>query len=272
MKVLVTGSRGYIGSVVVKTLQQQGIEAFGIDINPRPNGSAVYGMYSEANINEEIIADIAVQQGYDTIFHLAASADVGDSVANPHLYYENNVGNTATFFKHLLSKGWRGKFIFSSTAAVYEERANKVYETSPIGSPNPYGVSKYACEEMLRAINQSHGIDIVIFRYFNVAGAWDVADAHLHAAKFLADNPGCYTFNLGTGRGVSNSEMLNAFKRFTGKHVKSIVASDRPGDPDYLVAGADKFMTDTGFRYRYSSLESIIDTAWTYYCNKMENK
>jgi UDP-glucose 4-epimerase len=171
---------------------------------------------------------------------------------------------------------------------------------------------------MFEDVHKAHGISVVCFRYFNVAGAWDdvgdhlnaghivsrlcenvhhghhftlngdnmntydgscirdylhvrdVADAHLHAANFLDAVPGYHTFNLGTGTGRSNLEMIKAFERFAGHKVKYNIGPPRPGDPAFLVAGADKFVNQTGYRYNHSSLENIITTAWDYYCNKME--
>lgn len=321
MKVLVTGSRGFIGSTLVKTLAEQGIVPFGVDHNGRTDGSNIYGLFSEGDIAEDIIIECILDQGIDTIFHLAAYADVGDSVLRPDVYYENNIGKTSLMLMKLLNKGWRGKIIFSSTAAVYKEQPLPVHEDNPIGSPNPYGKSKYACEQLLHDISKAYDIPVVIFRYFNVAGAWDdvgdhqgathiisrlcdsvyhnklftlfgankntpdrtcirdylhvrdVCDAHIHAAKFLDNAPlGVYTYNLGTGEGRSNLEIIKAFERFTGHAPKYYVGENRPGDPDYLVAGASKFCIHTDYRYTHSSLENIITTAWNYYCNKMELK
>ena len=320
MKVLITGSRGYIGSVLAKTLTEQGLVPFGIDHIGRPEGSAIYGVFSTGDIAEDIIIECIMDEGIDTIFHLAAYADVGDSVKHPAMYYENNIGKTSLMILKLLEKGWRGKIVFSSTAAVYEEQPIPVYEDNPIGSPNPYGRSKYACEQLLHDISKAYDIPVAIFRYFNVAGAWndvgdhqdathiisrlcdsvyhnklftlfgadkntpdgscirdylhvrDVCDAHLHVAKFLDKNPGVHTFNLGTGEGRSNLEIIKAFERFTGHRPIYFVGPDRLGDPDLLIAGATKFCLQTGYRYNHSSLENIITTAWNYYCNKMESK
>jgi len=321
LKVLITGSRGYIGSVLAKTLHEQNIIPFGIDHDGRPNGSAIYGMFSIGCITDDLIIECIMDQGIDTIFHLAAYADVGDSVKHPAMYYENNIGKTSLMLLKLLEKGWRGKIIFSSTAAVYKEQSMPVYEGCEIGSPNPYGKSKYACEQLLHDISAAYDIPVAIFRYFNVAGAWDdvgdhidashiisrlcdstynkkpfmlygtdkntpdgtcirdyvhvrdVCDAHIHVAKFLDHViPNVWTFNLGTGAGHSNLEIIKAFERFSGHKPIIINGPGRAGDPDHLVAGTIKFVNQTKYRYNHSSLEQIITTAWNYYCNKMESQ
>ena len=319
MKVLITGSRGYIGSVLAKTLTYKGDNlVFGIDINPNIDGSSIYGLFTEENINAESIADAVVSQGIDTIFHLAAYADVGDSVKNPSIYYLNNVGNTSSLLHNLVSRGWKGKVVFSSTAAVYSDKmTDAIAEHHIIKPPNPYGRSKLACEQLLSDVCKSHGISVCTFRYFNVAGAWDdvgdhqhaghiisklchsvstgtqfvlngdkrntpdgtcirdylhvrdVCDAHIRAAEFLDSSPvDTYTFNLGTGRGWSNLEIIKAFERFTGWKVDYTVGPDRPGDPNSLVAYNQKFPAFTGYRYTHSSLENIIASSWKYYSNK----
>lgn len=302
----------------MKTLVEQGYEAYGVDFNLNPTGSKVYGNTFELNINSQKAADIVIYNNIDTILHFAASADVGLSVTNPELFYFNNIGNTSAFLTNLIEKGWKGNFIFSSTAAVYEESENKVWEGSSLNSPNPYGKSKLACEWLLQDVSKAFDINAVTFRYFNVAGAWDdcgdhiraghiisrlcdttyqhdsfilngtdkntpdgtcirdylhvrdVCDAHLHALDYLNTHGGYHTFNLGTGIGWSNRQIIDAFKRFSGRIPNIAKGPGRPGDPDHLVAAADKFVNLTGYRYNHSSLENIISTAWQYYLNKME--
>lgn len=318
MKILVTGSRGYIGSVLMKTLTLQGYTVYGVDAVENKDDSAKYGTNYAYNINNPAVIDLVLKENIDTIFHLAASADVGMSVTHPWLFYLNNIGNTSVFVSGLIQSGWKGKIIFSSTAAVYEEDKHPVHENSTISPPNPYGRSKLACEYFLQDIQKANDIDVVVFRYFNVAGGWDdcgdhnnstriiarlcraaynnepftlngtdkntsdgtcvrdylhvrdVCDAHLHAASFLDTHPGYHTFNLGISKGWSNKEIIDSFLLFTGYEPTVVTGPGRPGDPDHLVSNADKFINQTGFRYKHSSLENIICSAWSYYLNRME--
>lgn len=319
MKILVTGSRGYIGSVLMKTLTLQGYSVIGVDVQKPNKDSASYGTTYRYNINDQEVADLVIKEDIDTIFHLAASADVEMSVTNPALFYTNNIGNTSRFISNLIDRGWNGKVIFSSTAAVYEDdNSSGVHENSTINPPNPYGKSKLACEHFFEDVQKVNDIDVVVFRYFNVAGAWndcgdhdnstriiaklcrstyhkqqftlygtdkntfdgtcvrdylhvrDVCEAHLQACDFLDSKPGYHVFNLGIGRGWSNREIINSFLLFTGQEPIVVEGPDRPGDPDHLVSIADKFMNQTGFRYKHSSLENIICSAWEHYLLKME--
>lgn len=319
MKALITGSRGYIGSVMMKTLCNEGYNPIGVDINVNELGSKRYGENLTLNINQKKIIDIISKHNIDTIFHLAASADVGLSVTNPELFYYNNVGNTSALLTNLADMKWKGNIIFSSTAAVYKEDDKQVSEESVIDSPNPYGRSKLACEWMLKDFSDIHDINVTVFRYFNVAGAWDdcgdhynaghiitrlcnaayhdrnftlngvekktldgtcirdylhvrdVCDAHLHAMKYT-DGDKFKVFNLGTSKGWSNKQIVDSFKRFTGKNLKIINGPNRPGDPDHLVSNAIKFVEKTGYRYNHSSMENIMNTAWLYYSNMMEKR
>lgn len=317
MKVLVTGNRGYIGSVLCKYLNDQGIVAHGVD-NDQKASSSKYVMDTVAQFEDwyDQVADL----GIDTIFHLAASADVGESVRDPAFFYKNNIGATSQFVLGLIRRGWKGNIIFSSTAAVYGESDQPVNENSLIGSPNPYGKSKYSCEQLLEDVAYANGIKSVRFRYFNVAGAdgdvgdhlysghiiqrlcasvnsetnfklfgnqkntrdgtcvrdyihvMDICRAHLAANDYLNRGAeGSHVFNLGTGRGFSNLEIIDGFSRFTGQQISYDVVDDRPGDPDFLVADGSKFERETGFRYTHSSLENIITTAWNYYNWRVNN-
>lgn len=320
MKVLITGSRGYIGSTLAKTLTSLDHIPIGVDRDINPNGSAIYGLFHHANFEDKFVAELVADLKIDTICHLAADASVPDSVASPGKYYENNTSNTIKLLNNLVEKNWKGKFIFSSTAAVYEPKSTLMGESDTLSPPNPYGVSKLMCEEVLKDYNRAYGIDVVNFRYFNVAGAWDdvgdhlhsthviqklcyagarditfeifgidrdtpdgtcvrdylhvrdVCDAHVKAIEFLSKNKGYHTYNLGTGNGISVRRLVNEFSVNTRKTIYIGEGEPRPGDPDYLVADGHRFVADTGYTYNHSDLRNIIDTAWSYYSNKMDGR
>ena len=316
MKIVVTGHKGFIGSVMCKLLTEQGHEVHGIDWRLPDPSPYVHREY--INTFDSICTYVNIRE-FDAIFHFAAYADVPDSVAYPAKYYRNNTGNTASLLDELRYHGYKGRFIFSSTAAVYAESDTPVLETSLIQPPNPYGRSKYACEQLLDDWNKAHGYGVVKFRYFNVGGAYDdvgdhhdathviqrlcdahyhqkaftifgndkrtfdgtcvrdyvhvidICRAHLHALQYLIENPGCYTFNLGSGQGFSVKQVVEAFSRFTGKTTNIITsAQGRPGDPDLLVADNSKFIAQTGFEYKHTNLEQIINSAWMHFNNTME--
>jgi UDP-glucose 4-epimerase len=90
----------------------------------------------------------------------------------------------------------------------------------------------------------------------------DLADAHIKAFTYLLSGKGPVICNLGTGKGYSVKEMIDAAERATGKKVPVKYGERRPGDPGYLVANAEKALTELGWKARYTNIEEIIATAW----------
>ena len=173
MRVLVTGSHGYIGSVLCKMLTEAGHIVFGCDIKQHFGTQFEYlnTVYHRSFDDDEVL-DCITDFKIDVIFHLAASSLLGPSATDPLLYYYNNTSRTINLLNRLRNRDWKGHFIFSSTAAVYGDQGTLVSEDSPLGPCNHYGHSKLMCEQ---AINIAHmyGIKTTTFRYFNVAGAYD---------------------------------------------------------------------------------------------------
>lgn len=173
MNVLVTGSHGYIGSVLCKTLTEAGHTVFACDIKPYLGGDFEYlhAVYNRSFDDDEVL-DCITNNKIDTIFHLAASSLLGPSATDPLLYYYNNTARTINLLNRLRNRDWKGHVIFSSTAAVYGDQGKRVREHDPLQPCNHYGHSKLMCEQ---AINVAHmyGIKTTTFRYFNVAGAYD---------------------------------------------------------------------------------------------------
>jgi len=174
MHVFVSGGAGYIGSVCVEELLDAGhvvtvydnlTEGHRSAVDPR--ASFVVGCLSEtAKLAEALKASRA-----EAILHFAASALVGESMAQPGKYFGNNVGNGVKLLDAAVAAGVR-KFVFSSTCATYgpPDRV-PMTEDLPQRPINPYGESKLMFEKMLRWYQQIHGLESVAFRYFNAAGA-----------------------------------------------------------------------------------------------------
>ena len=97
----------------------------------------------------------------------------------------------------------------------------------------------------------------------------DLADAHVRAIEGLLGVSGppraSGAYNLGTGRGLSNREVLAGVERVIGRPVPHEAARRRPGDPAELVADATRFRTEFGWEPRHSDLETIVSTAWRWY-------
>jgi UDP-glucose 4-epimerase len=117
------------------------------------------------------VAALLTQHRVDAIIHFAGSIVVPDSVRDPLGYYRNNTVNSRALIETAVKQGVR-HFIFSSTAAVYgNPQRIPVREDDPTVPTSPYGSSKLMTEIMLRDAAAAHGLQHVILRYFNVAGA-----------------------------------------------------------------------------------------------------
>lgn len=173
MRVLVTGGAGYIGSHACKTLARAGHEAITYDNLSTGNARAIkWGPLERGDILDRGRLE-AVLRTYrpDAVMHFAAFAYVGESVEDPAKYYRNNVGGALSVLDAMRACRIH-KFVFSSTCATYG-----LPETLPIGedhrqSPvNPYGRSKLMVEQVLSDYAQAYGLNSVVLRYFNAAGA-----------------------------------------------------------------------------------------------------
>lgn len=97
----------------------------------------------------------------------------------------------------------------------------------------------------------------------------DLADAHIRAIEYLFENGKSDSFNLGTGEGVTVLELIKAVERITGKKLKVSMKGRRPGDPDELVADNTKAKSILGWIPSHSSIDNIIETAWTWHSGRM---
>ena len=174
MSVLVTGGCGYIGSHMVKALGAAGYEVLTFDNLSTGHrwavlhGGLVVGDLSDRALLRRTLEDFAP----DAVMHFAASIEVGESVRAPLKYYRNNTVNALGLLEVVQELGI-GRFIFSSTAAVYgEPEAIPVREDAPLRPINPYGASKMMSERLLADLAQADPrFRYVALRYFNVAGA-----------------------------------------------------------------------------------------------------
>lgn len=172
-KILVCGGAGYIGSHCNKMLNEAGYETVVFD-------NLVYGHKEAVKWGELVIGDLADLQvledlfskyEFDAVFHFAAYAYVGESVDNPEKYYYNNVVNTLNLL-HTMKKYDVNKIIFSSTCATYGEPDNvPITEDMPQNPINPYGATKLMVERIFKDYNKAYGLQFVVLRYFNAAGA-----------------------------------------------------------------------------------------------------
>ena len=190
--VLVTGGAGYIGSHTVIELQNAGHEVVVLDnlINSsaealkrveRITGKSVPMVKGDIR-DASLLADLLKKHRFDSTIHFAGLKAVGESVAKPLEYYDNNVTGTQVLLA-ALQKAAVKHFVFSSSATVYgDPESVPLRETSRTGATNPYGRSKWMIEFMLADLAIADpDWSIGVLRYFNPVGA--------HGSGLIGEDP-----------------------------------------------------------------------------------
>lgn len=254
---LVTGGSGYLGSHLCKYLKQSGWNVVAIDI-VRPKHS-YYDVFQYVDVrNHEIINYLFLKTKIDAVFHMAGRIEIGESIKNPTEFWEVNTGGTCTILNAMKKHGVK-YFVYSSTAGVYKpDRINKMFDI-PISEMenvtfdhNPYSASKLASEN---AIKQS-GINYVIFRYFNLAGAdkeLDIGENHepeTHLIPRIFQN--LNNFELyGDDYDTEDGSCVRDYV-----HVTDVAKAHITG-LEYLMSGGQSVLMNLGTGKGHSNLEII---------------
>jgi UDP-glucose 4-epimerase len=171
--VLVTGGAGYIGSHACKALKIAGFIPVAFDnLCTGWRDSVKFGPFEHGNLLDKSRID-QVMKLYNpfAVMHFAALSQVSESMQKPGLYWENNVLGSLNLIRSSVEHGCNN-FVFSSTCATYGDQDKVVLSENSKQTPlNAYGGSKLAVENILNDFEAGHGLQHVIFRYFNVAGA-----------------------------------------------------------------------------------------------------
>ena len=198
--VLVTGGLGYIGSHTVIELIEEGFEPIVIDnlsnskLEVKDKIEKITGkklkVYIEDVCNEESLDKIMTENNIKDVIHFAGYKAVGESVAKPIMYYENNLLSTISLLKQM-KKHHVKNIIFSSSATVYGQPEKlPITEDSKVGgTTNPYGTTKLMIEKILSDVYKSDNeMNITILRYFNPVGG--------HVSGLLGESPNGIPNNL----------------------------------------------------------------------------
>jgi UDP-glucose 4-epimerase len=305
MKVLVTGGRGYIGSITAKSLEGKGHT---VVIYDKKDGQDIR--------DQELLKKTLRDEKIEAVMHFAAYIEMGESMKNPYKYFENNVFGSLSLLEAMTKVGVN-KVIFSSTAGVYGNPVQVPIKEDDRKLPeNPYGESKLMTEKLLEWYDKIHDIKYITLRYFNAAGATldgtmgenhepeshlipniikavvekrgfklfggdyptpdgtcvrdyihvvDLAEAHILALKALKDDHKSDVFNVGAGKGYSNKEVVEMVKAVSGEDFLVEIGSRRPGDANELVADSSKLQKELSFKPRYSDLKTIVESAYKYH-------
>ena len=325
-KILVTGGAGYIGSHTLIELIAAGFTPVVYDnlSNSSPASLArvqqIVGQsieFIEGDIlDTQLLAKTFAAHDFTAVIHFAGLKAVGESVAKPLWYYQNNVAGTLNLLDAMTNAQVKN-LIFSSSATVYgDPEALPIVESSPRSATNPYGQSKLMIEYMLEDLAKSDNHwQLISLRYFNPIGAHhtgtigenpngipnnlmpyvsqvavgklpqlsvfgndydtvdgtgvrdyihvvDLAKGHVAALQYLEHQTelGFEPINLGTGKGTSVLELVNAFIKTTGQPVPYSIAPRRPGDIASCYASSDKAKHMLGWQAEFDIERMCTDT------------
>ena len=325
-KILVTGGAGYIGSHTLIELIAAGFTPVVYDnlSNSSPASLArvqqIVGQsieFIEGDIlDTQLLAKTFAAHDFTAVIHFAGLKAVGESVAKPLWYYQNNVAGTLNLLDAMTNAQVKN-LIFSSSATVYgDPEALPIVESSPRSATNPYGQSKLMIEYMLEDLAKSDNHwQLISLRYFNPIGAHhtgtigenpngipnnlmpyvsqvavgklpqlsvfgndydtvdgtgvrdyihvvDLAKGHVAALQYLEHQTqlGFEPINLGTGKGTSVLQLVNAFIKTTGQPVPYSIAPRRPGDIASCYASSDKAKHLLGWQAEFDIERMCADT------------
>ena len=200
MKILTTGGVGYIGSHTVIALLEAGHEVVILDNLANSSRKVLARLeqitgrtvaFVEGDIRDrEVLQDLFAAHQFDAVIHFAGLKAVGESVALPLKYYDNNVAGSLVLMEEMAKAGVF-QLVFSSSATVYGDPEQvPITEASPVGNTtNPYGASKYMVECMMRDVAATDARwSMVVLRYFNPVGA--------HTSGLIGESPNGIPNNL----------------------------------------------------------------------------
>jgi UDP-glucose 4-epimerase len=233
MAILITGGAGYIGSHTCVRLSEAGYSLIVVDNLCNSKMEAVsrvkricgrdFAFYAEDLRDENALERIFEENEIDSVIHFAGLKAVGESVAQPLNYYDNNLGAVLSLLK-VMARRHVKKLVFSSSATVYgEPSAVPVTEDFPLSATNPYGMTKLMTENILKDLYRADkSWDIALLRYFNPVGA--------HESGLIGEDPS----------GIPNNLMPYIAQVAVGKLAKlSVFGNDYPtrdgtGVRDYI--------------------------------------
>ena len=323
-KILVTGGAGYIGSHITLALLQEGFDVVVLDNLSNSSDESLRRVehlvgrapvFVEGDIRDRnLLTQLLTQHPVQAVMHLAGLKAVGESVAQPLHYYNNNVGGTLTLCQAMAAAGVF-TLVFSSSATVYGDPVTvPITEAHPVGNTsNPYGRSKFMVEHVLGDLAASDPRwRVGILRYFNPVGAHvsgligedphgipnnllpyitqvamsklpelvvfgndyptkdgtgvrdyihvsDLVEGHLAALNALRTQIGIDVWNLGTGKGYSVLEMVQAFESASGQSIPFRISNRRPGDIAICYANPAKAADELGWTAKRDLLTMMSD-------------
>ncbi|NDC37377.1 MAG: UDP-glucose 4-epimerase GalE [Proteobacteria bacterium] len=222
-RILITGGAGFVGSHAVKVAVEAGHEVTVLDNLELGHRNSIpdRALLIQADLRDYAGTLAALEQSRpEVIMHFAAYALVAESVQEPARYYRNNIGGLANLLEAAKVCAI-DRFIFSSTAATYGIPKGELTESHPNNPINPYGSSKLFCEALLREMSFSSGLRVIVFRYFNVAGAdpdGSIGEDHNPESHLIPN-----AINAALGRGATLTVFGNDYPTHDGTCVRDYI-------------------------------------------------
>lgn len=274
-KVLLTGGTGFVGRAVQRRWKDCVLWPRGVDLS------------DQDQVREAL--ELLLPQGFEAVLHLAAQASPSRSLEEPVRTWAVNLMGTVHLLETLLSAGWKGRFLFVSTGAVYGGVTGKISEESPLVIDSPYVASKLAAESAVLEWALRSGLHANIVRPFNHSGPGqsvhyflpsmaqqlaslgpsggeievgnlrvqrdflhvdDVVDAY---RAILEKGKPSQIYNLAGGRSVSLSEILDEMIVLSGRQVSLRESRERfrPGCEAPIEVDTARLRNDTGWTKSY---------------------
>lgn len=296
MTVLVTGCAGFIGSHLAEALLKKGSNVIGVDnfdpyysvelkkLNIKALKQSSRFRFIEGDIGDDRVLDKAFN-GVDTVYHLAASAGVRNSLQYPVKYCNNDVLNTVKVLEWSRKNGVK-KLVFASSSSVYGEVPESelpIREDKALKPITPYSLSKQQAETWCRMYSDIYGLSTVIIRYFTPYGPRQRPDEAFtkFIARILGGQPievygdgrqtrdftyigdvvhgtilagerGSGVYNVGAGNRISVNEMVSVISRVAGIEPKVKNIGKQQGDVSHTHADISRAKNDLGYDPRTS--------------------
>lgn len=327
MAILVTGGAGYIGSHTVIELINEGYEVVVVDdySNSKPavidrieEISGTRPVFHEVNItNKGALKEVFEAHDLEAVIHFAGYKAVGESVAQPLKYYDNNLNGTIVLMQ-LMNEYNVKKMVFSSSATVYGMTNKAPFtEDMPLSTTNPYGTTKMFIEQFIQdQYVADEDWSAALLRYFNPIGAHpsgkigedpndipnnlmpyitqvavgkreklsvfgsdyethdgtgvrdyihviDLAKGHIRALEKVLQTTGVDAYNLGTGKGYSVLDVVNAFEKANNVEIPYELVDRRPGDIGTSYADVSKAKDTLGWEALFG-IEDMCRDSWNW--------
>ncbi|KAL3585350.1 hypothetical protein D5086_012217 [Populus alba] len=283
--VLVTGGAGYIGSHAALRLLKDSYRVTIVDNLSRGNLGAVkvlQELFPEPGRLQFIYADLGdakavnkifAENAFDAVMHFAAVAYVGESTIEPLRYYHNITSNTLVVLEAMAAHNVK-TLIYSSTCATYGEPIKMpIREETPQLPINPYGKAKKMAEDIIIDFSNTTDMAVMILRYFNVIGSDpegrlgeaprpELREHGRISALAHAKPRKVGIYNVGTGKGRSVKEFVDACKKATGVDIKVEYLDRRPGDYAEVFSDPSKIKQELSWTAQYTDLQKSLQVAW----------